>query len=153
VNQSTAQLKGIAHALRPPILDELGLEVALNQCIADFQEHMAIAIHFESIDQLTRLPQEIETACYRIVQEALTNVARHAQANQVWIALISDASHVHLSIRDDGQGFDVRQSQRHGLGLLGMQERAKMLGGQIAVKSALNVGTAVTVEIPLGEAK
>ncbi len=153
VNQSTAQLKGIAHALRPPILDELGLEVALNQCIADFQERMAIAIHFESIDQLTRLPQEIETACYRIVQEALTNVARHAQANQVWIALISDASHVHLSIRDDGQGFDVRQSQRHGLGLLGMQERAKMLGGQIAVKSALNVGTAVTVEIPLGEAK
>ena len=152
VNHATLQIKTLAHALRPPILDELGLEVALTQCITEFQERTAIKVHFESIDKLPRLPQAVETVCYRIVQEALTNVARHAAARQVWVTLINDIVNVHLSIRDDGQGFDLARLEANaaGLGLLGMQERAKMLQGRMSVKSAEKVGTLIFVEIPLG---
>ncbi len=149
VNQSTAQIKNIARGLRPPILDELGLDVALNQLVTEFQERTAVTVYFESIDPLNRLPQVVETTCYRIVQEALTNVARHAQAKQVWLTLINDTSHAHLSIRDDGQGFDPRQHDQNGLGLLGMQERAKMLGGQFTIESSTDAGTTIMVDIPI----
>ena len=151
VNNSTTQLRDIARALRPPILDEMGLEMALNQCLADFRQHSDLLIHFDTIDTLSRLPQTAETACYRIVQEALTNVAQHARATHVWITLFADLRFVYLNIRDDGIGFDTHKLAPTGLGLLGMQERAKMLGGTATIESALGIGTAISVAIPISE--
>ncbi|HNB54163.1 MAG TPA: GAF domain-containing sensor histidine kinase, partial [Anaerolineales bacterium] len=155
LNQSTSQIKSIAQALRPPILDELGLEIALNQCITDFRKRTNLQTHFDSFaesDLTPRLPQEAETVCYRIVQEALTNVARHAQASQVWIALAMQPGFVQLSVRDNGQGFDPHRPLTPGLGLLGMQERAKLVGGEMSIESAPGAGTVLTVIIPLAEA-
>ncbi len=148
VNQATAQLKNIARELRPPTLDELGLEAALRQCILAFRKRTLLTVHFDSLN-LVQVPQVVETACYRIVQEALTNVARHAQASQVWITLICDEQGLHLTIRDDGQGFDMEEAGKRGLGLIGMQERAKMLGGALHIESSPGVGTAIQGVIPL----
>ncbi len=149
VNRAAAQLRDIARELRPPTLDELGLEAALRQCILAFRKRTRLTVHFDSLN-LVQVPQAVETACYRIVQEALTNVARHAQASQVWITLVCDDQGVHLTIRDDGQGFDMEEVGRHGLGLIGMQERAKMLDGTLQIDSAPGVGTVIQGTIPLG---
>ena len=148
VNQATAQLKNIARELRPPTLDELGLEAALRQCILAFRKRTWLTVHFDSLN-LVQVSQEVETACYRIVQEALTNVAQHAQASQVWITLVCDEQGLHLTIRDDGEGFDMKEAGTRGLGLIGMQERAKMLGGALHIDSSPGVGTVVQCLIPL----
>ena len=149
VNESTTQLKEIARTLRPPILDELGLEMALNQYLAEFQNRTGLPLHFETARLKSRLPQPVETACYRIVQEALTNILRHAAAEQVWITLAVDVEQLYLSIRDDGCGFDPVQSNGAGLGLLGMQERVAMLNGTFRIDSAPGAGATIRVHIPL----
>jgi two-component system sensor histidine kinase UhpB len=100
------------------------------------------------------LPSQIATACFRIVQEALTNVVRHAGAHRVDITLSGSGTQLELVVCDDGRGFDVaaeRQSALRGgsLGLLGMQERVALLGGRIAMKSAPGTGTTVVVRLPL----
>ncbi len=148
VNQATARLRNIAQELRPPTLDELGLEAALQQCILAFRRRTQLAVHFDSLN-LVQVPPAVETACYRIVQEALTNVAQHAQARQVWITLVCDGQRLHLAIRDDGRGFDMKAVGTQGLGLIGMQERAKMLGGSLHIESTPGVGTAIQGVIPL----
>ena len=101
-----------------------------------------------------RLPPEVETALYRIVQEALTNVARHAKAHSVSVLLEKRGSSMKLIVEDDGQGFDVPQVMGSGphegnLGLYGMRERASLLGGTFAIESTPGAGTTVFVEIPL----
>ncbi|MCB0155570.1 MAG: GAF domain-containing sensor histidine kinase [Anaerolineae bacterium] len=151
VNESTAQLKEIARTLRPPILDELGLEVALKRCIAEFEGNTGISYDFTTNNLTPRLPQPVETACYRLVQEALTNVSRHAQARQVWIELTVAEEQVRLLIQDDGCGFVIDQPTTAGLGLLGMQERVAMLGGTFEIVSTLTVGTTIKVLIPVPE--
>ena len=103
-----------------------------------------------------RLPSEVETALYRIVQEALTNVARHAQAQSVSVVLERRGASVKLIVEDDGRGFDVAavmsshsHQERDRLGLYSMRERASLVGGTMAIESTPNMGTAIYVEIPL----
>ena len=108
----------------------------------------------EAIDLEDRLPTEIETALYRVVQEALTNVARHAQASRVCLRLERKESAVIAFIEDDGQGFDIekledREAPERGAGLLGIRERAASLGGSLSIRSRPGQGTRLTVEIPL----
>jgi signal transduction histidine kinase len=103
------------------------------------------------------LPLEVETALYRIVQEALTNVARHASASHVSVLLQKRGGVIVLMVEDDGAGFDVAQvmaslQERERLGLYGMEERASLVGGQLTVESAPDTGTTITVQIPLEEA-
>ncbi|MFN8441188.1 MAG: GAF domain-containing sensor histidine kinase [Caldilineaceae bacterium] len=154
INISATQIKGIAQNLRPPTLDELGLQVALSQLIQDFEKRTGIAAHLstavgESADKPTqRLPAAIETPLYRITQEALTNIARHANANQVCISIEQNHTEICLVIGDNGQGFDTRQIPNQGLGLLGMKERTLMLGGKLDVQSEVGRGTIVRVTIP-----
>lgn len=149
VNEATTRLKEIAQTLRPPILDALGLEVALNRCVTDFEARSDILFHFETVNLTRRLPQAVETVCYRLVQEALTNVMRHAQARQVWITLAADQEQVSLSVIDDGRGFDVKEQPHTGLGLLGMRERVIMVNGTFHVESASGAGTTLKAVIPL----
>ncbi len=153
VNDAAERLHALSGGLRPPTLDELGLEPALRRLASDFEQNTSLLVHLEAAELIARLPQPVEIVCYRIAQEALTNVARHADANQAWIALIQQESQLSLSIKDDGRGFDPASlhTRRDGLGLLGMRERAAMLGGQLEIVSAPGQGTRLTITVPLQE--
>jgi signal transduction histidine kinase len=101
-----------------------------------------------------RLPPELETACFRIIQEALTNAARHAQATQVKVALSIGPQHAELTVHDNGIGFDVSSTQQSaiaggGFGLLGMQERAQLVGGAMQITSTPGTGTLIAARFPL----
>ncbi|MCW1966590.1 MAG: GAF domain-containing sensor histidine kinase [Anaerolineae bacterium] len=149
VNLSTAQLKELARRLRPPTLDELGLFVALKQLVSDYQDKMGndLLVYLELNAPEQRLSQPMETALYRIVQEGLTNCAKYAQAQHIWVTVNADAQHVTLSISDDGKGFDLH-APHHGLGLLGMRERVEILDGQLVIDSRIGEGTHIEVTMP-----
>jgi signal transduction histidine kinase len=146
-------LHRLAMNLRPAALDHLGLLAAMEQFIHAFERQHGITTQIETIGlEGERLPPEIETALYRIVQESLTNVARHAQATHIDVVAEKRDSRVIIIVEDDGIGFNpeaAMQSSR--LGLLGMRERAEMLGGTLAIESTPGTGTTVRVEVPCVE--
>jgi signal transduction histidine kinase len=146
---SSRDIRRLVHDLRPVALDELGLVPALRQHLARCEREHSLIAEFAA-DEGERLPAPIETALFRIVQEAVNNVLRHAQAQQVGVTLVRKADHVELRVVDDGQGFDtyLPRSGRH-IGLWSMRERVEQLGGQFEVRSAPGQGTAVTAFIPL----
>jgi PAS domain S-box-containing protein len=147
------QMRELAHELRPSMLDDLGLVPALHWYVNRFSKRLEVVVEFEAIGLEERLPAEVETALYRVVQEALTNVARHAQARTVWMRLERTDSGVVASIEDDGQGFDVREAGRRassegGAGLIGMRERVASVGGSLSIKSTPGKGTLLSIDIP-----
>ncbi len=149
VDEIMLGLHQLAMNLRPPSLDRYGLVPALEQYIAAFrrQREMRVEFFVEGLDQ-QRLPDHVATAVYRIVQEALTNIARHAQANQAGIVLSARGGRLNLVVEDDGQGFDVAAAfQTARLGLLGMRERVEMLGGTLDIESGPG-GTRLFVDVP-----
>jgi signal transduction histidine kinase len=148
VNDSTLQLKTLARHLRPPTLDTLGLGAALRQLAADVEGRTGVTIRLAGVTDLPRLSQETEIALYRIVQEALTNVARHAGECSVWITLALDGELLAVEIADDGAGFDPELIPS-GMGRLGMHERATLLGGTLLVQSAPGDGTRVQARVPV----
>src|SRR5712691_3441834 len=120
-------------------------------------QRTGLVVHFAADPLQPRPGPTLETACFRIVQEALTNIARHAQARQVWITLGQHDAVLHLLVRDDGIGFDLeaarmRAAQGKGLGLLGIEERVRLLGGQLEIVTAPGKGTEIRVRFPLREA-
>jgi signal transduction histidine kinase len=135
--------------LRPRVLDDLGLEAALEHLVYDWQAHYKIPV--DVIIQLSdRLPSDIETALFRIVQEALTNIARHARAQTVSILIERHVEFVRAIVEDDGIGFNINVNHNgQQLGLLGMRERAELLGGILTIESAPEHGTSIYVELPL----
>ena len=139
--------------LRPSLLDDMGLLPALRYHLDEFAQRFGLQpqLVVEGLEE--RLPQEVETVLYRIVQEALTNVARHAQARRVHICLTGGAAQVRAVIEDDGRGFALERADREtvakGVGLTGMQERAALVDGTCGVSSLPGRGTRVTVLIPL----
>ncbi len=143
-------LHRLAMNLRPAALDHLGLVPALGQYVEAIGQQHGIATQFETVGLGSgRLPPEVETAIYRIVQEALTNVLRHAQATRVDVLLERRGDQVVAIVEDNGVGFDAEAAQRSGrLGLLGMRERAEMLNGRLMIESAPGAGTTVFVEVP-----
>jgi signal transduction histidine kinase len=151
VNQATERLQALSRGLRPPTLDELGLDAAIRRLTADFEKTSNVAISIETVVFPDRLEQPVEIACYRMVQEALTNVARHSNAKKVWIKLMQEGNTLLLEIRDNGQGFNVGHTPSAGLGLLGIRERANMLGGQVRINSSAGQGTQIIVKIPVNE--
>jgi signal transduction histidine kinase len=154
--QVLKQVHDLALELRPSVLDDLGLLPALRHLTKGYQDRFHVPVDFEAVNMDgERLPSEVETALYRIVQEALTNVARYAQADSVSVLLKNRSNSVVLIVEDDGLGFDVAQFMSSGLrdkklGLYGMRERASLLGGTLTIESTPGTGTAVFVEIPLG---
>jgi PAS domain S-box-containing protein len=143
-------LHRLAMNLRPATLDHLGLIPALGQYVETFGEQYGIAAQFETVGfGRDRLAPEVETTLYRIAQEALTNVIRHAQATHVDVLLERRGGVVVAIVEDDGIGFDLEAAKQGGrLGLFGMQERAEMLGGRLVIESAAGAGTTVFVEVP-----
>src|SRR5262249_52027137 len=139
-------------SLRPPALDDLGLAAALTNYLMDWSEHFDIHAQFHARGmEPDRLTPEIDTALYRITQEALNNVAKHAQARTVDVLLDGHPDLVSLIVEDDGIGFDAQQSigTRHRFGVIGMRERAALLGGTLDVESRQGAGTTVVARIPL----
>ncbi len=148
-------MRDMALELRPSTLDDLGLVAALGRYVADYGRKNGLEADFHSggLDGV-RLKAEVETALYRIAQEALTNVTKHAQAGSVSVLLDRRNGQVILVVEDDGKGFDlatVRASAalRRKLGLVGMEERAALVGGSLTIESRPAAGTAVFVEVPV----
>ena len=140
-------VRRLAVELRPKALDDFGLVPALERLTSSFAEHTGIAVHLESRLPEARLPSEIETVLYRVVQEALTNVVKHAQAEHVSVILHAKPGRVAVVIEDDGRGFGAG-GEPDGIGLLGMRERVGLVGGSLAVESSSGVGTTIVVEVP-----
>jgi PAS domain S-box-containing protein len=139
--------------LRPTLLDDMGIAPTLRWYLTRFAERTGIRVQLETCELPARLRPEIETTIYRVVQEALTNVARHAQADQVQVHLTCSGATVTASVEDDGQGFDVRAwserpRERQTLGLTGIQERVMLLGGHARITSQPGRGTRVEIELP-----
>jgi signal transduction histidine kinase len=142
-------VRRLAVQLRPKALDDFGLAPALERLVQTFSETSGIAVDLEPRLGDQRLPAEVETTLYRIVQEALTNVVKHAEARRVSILLVRREGSAMAVIEDDGGGFDPAGSRKDGLGLLGMRERVELHDGRLTVESAPGLGTTLVVEIPL----
>lgn len=142
-------VRRIASELRPGILDDLGLVPAIEWQAEEFQKRFSIPTYFSSDLDQTNFPAGVSIGLFRICQESLTNIARHAFASKINIALNQEAENILLSIEDNGKGF---QSEKHGdqktLGLLGMKERALMMGGKFQIESRQGKGTSVHVTVP-----
>jgi signal transduction histidine kinase len=148
-------LHRVIHDLRPSMLDDLGLLPAIGSYADTHLRAVGVVVHCEFPDALPALSRDATTALYRVVQEALTNVARHARAETVLIGCtVSDAA-IAIEIEDDGVGFDPAavahpRETGEGLGLLGMRERLALLGGRLEVESEPGHGTRVIAMLPLG---
>jgi signal transduction histidine kinase len=148
VVETLQDVRRLAVELRPKVLDDFGLVPALERLTEGFSEQAGIAIDLEAGALTERLRPEVETAIYRIVQESLTNVAKHAGAGRVSILLTMSDGRVKAVIEDDGRGFDPNASPDAGIGLIGMRERIELLDGKLAVESSETSGTTIAVEVP-----
>ncbi|MBI5298506.1 MAG: HAMP domain-containing protein [Chloroflexi bacterium] len=145
------EVHDLSMRLRPRVLDDLGLAAALERLAAEWQARHKIPVDV-AIQLDERLPGDVETAVYRITQEALTNIARHAQARSASVLVERRDNTVRTIIEDDGSGFSMteKRGERH-LGLLGMRERAELLNGSLTIESTPGRGTSIFIEIPLPE--
>ena len=145
------QVRTLALELRPRMLETAGLDATLRWLAEQHQQRTGITT--EVVGELTDVPSERSIACFRVAQEALTNVARHARAQRVWIELDQSDGRLGLTIRDDGVGFDVTRAfeqacSRGNLGLSGMRERVEILGGNLEVDSGAGRGTRIRISLP-----
>jgi signal transduction histidine kinase len=155
--QAISEVRTMSYLLHPPMLDEAGLTLALRWFVEGFQERSHIHIDLEIAEGLERLPQGTETAIFRIVQEALSNIFRHSESSRATIRLAFQSNQLVLTVRDLGKGIPAaalqRSAQRRqniGVGIQGMRERVRQLGGRIDVRAA-NPGTLVEVFLPIAE--
>ncbi|MBI2216883.1 MAG: HAMP domain-containing protein [Candidatus Rokubacteria bacterium] len=153
------EVHNLSRGLRPSVLDDLGLLAALERYLNEYgvSHGLAVDLHARGLDG-QRLPGPVETAVYRIVQEALTNTAKHAHATAVSVLVERRDGSLHLIVEDDGRGFEVdgvlaAQDIDRRLGLHGMRERTALLGGSLTVESAPGHGTTIFVEVPLASAR
>lgn len=153
-HQTLRAIRNLSIDLRPSALDDLGLLPALRWYVKEYQQKFPIEVDFQASGFKERLPSEMETALYRIIQESLTNIARHSQAHKASVTMHEDEEAVYATITDDGRGFDVATiektpGQDRGLGLVGMHERAHLLDGNLTIESTPKHGTIVQVSIPI----
>jgi signal transduction histidine kinase len=141
-------VRNVAASLRPVALD-MGIQPALEWLVDDFASHAGIAATLLVEDDTIVLDEDSETTVFRIVQESLTNVARHADATEVTVTLGSVGEVCLVTVQDDGVGFNPARVCKTSLGLLGMRERVWMVGGDIEIDSAPGKGTTVVVRVPL----
>ena len=148
LNTVIENLHRVAMALRPASLDHVGLVAALRQHVETIGEKQGLKVSFDSKTFRERLPANVETVLYRIVQESLTNVVRHAHASQVDVILTVRNKKLVVIVEDDGIGFDPESvSTGEHLGLFGMRERAEMIDGNLVIESAHGKGTTIMVEV------
>ena len=154
VDRILRQTRDLSLSLRPSLLDDLGLVPALRWYVDRVAQQAGFVAHFAADPFETRLPPAVETACFRVAQEALTNVVRHAQARRVYVEVRRRDGELSLVVRDDGVGFDVEaalEGVAHGvsLGLLSMQERVRLIGGRLEIESVIGKGAEVRAVFPI----
>jgi len=151
LSEAIREIRRISHHLRPSILDDLGLIPAVRHLGNRFLERTGTRVELECVGFSQTLSSELETTLYRIIQEALNNVEKHAQATDVRIRFLQKNAFLTVEIADDGKGFDVVSIRQNGLGmgLRNMRERAAMISGRMTLNSAKDKGTEISIEIPL----
>ncbi|HZD10309.1 MAG TPA: GAF domain-containing protein [Candidatus Binatia bacterium] len=154
-DQTMEQIRLLAHDLRPPVLDTFGLNTSVEGLARDFGRRTRLEIDLQS-EPLPALPDAVAVSFYRFVQEALTNVARHADASKVGIELRRESDKIMVSVTDNGRGFDVESAlqaseERSGIGLVGMQDRFELLNGWVKIESSPGQGTTVSAYVPFEE--
>jgi signal transduction histidine kinase len=154
VDLALGQVRDLSLLLRPAMLDDLGLEPALQSLLSSHSKRAGYDATFRTDGLQKRLATELEVLCYRVAQEALTNVSRHAEAKHVWLDVILRDGRLRMTVRDDGIGFDpeamrVRAVQGKSMGLLNMAERARLGLGDFHVASVVGQGTTLTLDLPL----
>ena len=148
-SEALADTRQLSRLLRPPILDDLGLEPALKWLAGSVQETAGVAVVVE-IEPLPPLDGELQTLLFRIAQEGLNNVARHAAARSVLLRLVERGRTLQLQVIDDGRGFDVERAiGAGGSGLGGMRERLRLFGGQLEMRSSPGSGARLRATVPL----
>jgi PAS domain S-box-containing protein len=154
LGQTAEEVERISRNLRPGVLDQLGLTAVLRDTGREFSQRTGVSVELACVQLAARLPPDIELTLYRILQEALKNVEKHARARHVTVRLRQQDAFIQLTIKDDGIGFDpdhppARRKGMGGLDLFSMQERATYMGGAVKVKSARGAGTEIVASIPL----
>lgn len=158
LNRAVTEVRRISKNLRPGELDDFGLLPAMEELVHEFRKRTGMDVKFKRRALPARLSPQVELAIYRILQEALTNIERHAKASRATISLSLDAKFATLTVIDDGIGFSPAQNREpnpreHGLGIINMRERAEALGGVFAVKSAPGKGSEIVVHVNLNNGK
>jgi signal transduction histidine kinase len=153
VEQTTERIRDVMAELRPPLLDDYGLVATLGWYAEQYSARVRVEVLMIGVEPDPRLPSAVENALFRIATEALTNVAKHAQATQVTMSIDFDEDSLRLVIADDGVGFDTKapsgNDQDKGWGLMTMSERAETVGGQLRIQSGNAAkGTSIIVEVP-----
>ena len=152
------RVRQLSLSLRPSQLDDLGLVAALRSHLDRQASVGGLTPHFDAADAPHGVAPETETACFRVAQEAVTNVLRHAKARNLWMRLFTAGGRLALSVRDDGSGFDLEAARRRGaagasLGLVGIEERIALAGGTLELRSACGQGTVLLATFALGSAE
>jgi signal transduction histidine kinase len=151
VQELSRELRTLSHLLHPPLLDVAGLESALKWYVQGFAERSGIRANLHLPAELGRLPRDVETAVFRIVQESLTNVHRHAQSPTATVTITRNGHRVHVEVKDEGRGLQSKglgeRATSLGIGVQGMRERVAQLGGEFEIRSSAN-GTVVVAHFP-----
>ncbi len=151
MSEAIAEARGIIDDLRPSILDDVGLIPAIEKYLKRIKEENRISVSFEVGRSIPRLSSEVKTAVYRIIQEALSNARKHARATEVKVEIASQGNRLVAKVADNGCGFDVETVDAEGdnWGLIGMRERAEIIGSSLNIKSNIGQGTLVHLEVPI----
>lgn len=150
IDRAIQDVREMSQLLRPTILDDFGLDAALGSLTESFAQRTGISVEYHSDLINRRLPEQVETNLFRIAQEALTNVARHSAATTVAIELVASKDKARLTISDNGHGFDMTQRKAGGLGLAGMETRARGCAGALSLESGPGKGTKIEVTCSVG---
>jgi signal transduction histidine kinase len=152
VDELFATVRNLALGLRPSMLDDFGLQAALEWHVRDFMRRYDIDVSLQVEGDVDSLPDKYRTAVYRVIQEAMTNCARHARAREIEVSMVNDARQLHVRVADDGVG--LREGiRRRGFGLRGIEERVKELGGTVSIANQAAGGTVLTAQLPLPAAE
>jgi signal transduction histidine kinase len=153
VTGAIASVRQFSRDLRPLALEDLGLAAAMQYLVSQLAQSEGITVNFEIEGEMTGLSNDMEIAIYRILQEALNNVRRHAQASEVNVSVRFNKRQIRLTVQDNGRGFEVPEAitdlaSNGSFGVMGLDERARLFGGEVVVKSQLNQGTTIDMVMP-----
>lgn len=156
VSQALDEMRNLARFLRPAVLDDLGLEPALRWLARNAAQRFDLEVDLRVAGLSERLDPEIETLAFRVVQEALTNAARHSGGKGARVEVTRDALTLHVLVRDEGRGFDPRaalagDAGEAGVGLRGIRDRVELFGGTLRIDSAPGAGTTIAITVPLAD--
>jgi signal transduction histidine kinase len=145
-------IRRLAQDLRPPVLDALGLRLAMQTYCAEFTRRTSLPVDFDADQDLPALPDLFNITIYRVLQEALTNIIKHAGASHVWVELSADeGNEIALTVQDNGHGLPNGESKSNGIGLAGLRERLTIAGGDLKISSSPEHGTILSAQLPLPE--